>query len=254
MGGHVVSALTWDGYSSVDLVTECEVPRVELFDETTSTLDVAHALAAEGAVAGTVVLADRQTAGRGRLGREWISAPGTGVWCTIIERPSDARALDVLSLRVGMRIAAALDAPARERVRLKWPNDLVLGRGKLGGILIETRFAGTSPQWVAIGIGVNVRRPDVDGASGFPDGVSRVDIFAAIVRAARSAAARTGLLSDLELAQWNNRDLLLRRRIESPARGIVRGIDSSGALVVQTANGTELHRAGTIRLAEEGNS
>ena len=254
MGGHLESVLTWDGYSSTDLAAECQAPRVELLDETTSTLDVAHALAAEGAPAGTVVLADRQTAGRGRFGREWVSAPGSGVWCTIIERPSDARALDVLSLRVGMRIAAALDAPARERVRLKWPNDLVLGRGKLGGILIESRFAGTVPQWVAIGIGVNVRHPEVEGAAGFPDGVSRVDIFTAIVRAARAAAARTGLLSDLELAQWNNRDLLVRRRIESPAQGIVRGIDSSGALIVHTDNGTELHRAGTIRLAEEGNS
>jgi len=243
--------VTWDGWSAVDLAGRCQAPRVELLDETTSTLDVAHALAAEGAPAGTVVLADRQSAGRGRLGRTWSSAPGVGVWLTIVERPADERALEVLSLRVGIRVAAALDALARERVRLKWPNDLLLGARKLGGILIESRFAGSTVQWVAVGIGVNVRQPDVEGGVGFPDGVSRVDVFAAVVRAARAAAARSGPLSDLELAQWNNRDVLVRRRIESPARGVVRGVDASGALIVHTDHGTELHRAGTIRLAED---
>ena len=255
MTGQLQSLLTWDGYSAADLAEACQVPHVELRDETTSTLDVAHAMAAEGAAAGTLVLAERQTAGRGRLGRPWVSDAGAGVWCTILERPKAEESPGVLSLRVGIRVAAALDALARERVRLKWPNDLLLDRGKLGGILIESRFAGSTPQWVAIGIGVNVRPPDVAGAAGFPDGVSRVDVLTAVVRAVRAAAARAGSLSDLELAQWNNRDVLVRRRIVSPAAGIVRGIDASGALIVHTDHGTELHRAGTIRLAEgEGDS
>ena len=245
------AALTYDGYSAADLATQCGVPRVELLDETTSALDVAHVLAGEGAPAGTVVVADTQTAGRGRLGRPWVSRSGAGVWCTIIERPADARALDVLSLRVGMRVAAALDGLARERVRLKWPNDLVTKAGKLGGILVETRLSGDRVAWVAIGVGVNVRRPEMDGAAGFPDGVQRVDVLSAVVRGARAAAQRTGALSPIESAQWSNRDTLLHRRIVSPAVGIVRGIDTSGALIVDTDSGTQRHRVGTIQLAED---
>jgi len=251
MTGQVRSAAGYDGYSAADLGEACGVPRVELLDETTSTLDVAHALAADGAPAGTLVVADSQSAGRGRMGRDWVSESGAGVWCTVVERPPDTSALEVLSLRVGIRVAAALDALARERVRLKWPNDLLLGAGKLGGILIESRLTGNDVAWVAIGVGVNVRRPDVSGAAGFPAGVQRVDVLRAIVRGIRAAAERRGPLSSLESAQWTNRDVLHHRRITSPATGVVRGIDVSGALIVQTDHGMELHRAGTIRLAED---
>jgi BirA family biotin operon repressor/biotin-[acetyl-CoA-carboxylase] ligase len=244
------SIAEWDNYSASELAAQCGVPRVELLAEAASTLDVAHRLASEGAPAGTLVIADCQTAGRGRLGRAWVSQAGAGVWCTLVERPQDASALEVLSLRVGMRVVASLDGLARERVRLKWPNDVVIRAGKLGGILIETRLIGTSVAWVAIGIGVNVRRPDVEGAAGLPDGVQRADVLSAIVRAARAAAERAGVLSPIESAQWTNRDILLHRRISSPAVGVVRGIDASGALIVDTDHGRELHRAGTIRLAE----
>lgn len=251
MTGEGTVLLGYDAYSHADLARECGVPRVELLAATTSTLDVAHGMAAAGAPAGTLVVADTQTAGRGRMGREWLSAPGAGVWCTVIERPADADALEVLSLRVGMRVAAALDGLARERVRLKWPNDLMLGAGKLGGILIESRLIGSAVAWVAIGVGINVRTPPVKGAAGFPDGVERVDVLKPVVRAVRAAAGRTGPLSALESAQWTNRDILHHRRITSPAVGTVRGIDVSGALIVQTDHGTELHRAGTIALAED---
>jgi BirA family biotin operon repressor/biotin-[acetyl-CoA-carboxylase] ligase len=251
MPGNAEAALTYDGYSAEDLATACRVPRVELLGQTTSTLDVAHQLAADGAPAGTLVVADSQSAGRGRLGREWVSRGGAGVWCTVIERPSDVAALDVLSLRVGIRVAAALDALAKDRVRLKWPNDLMLASGKLGGILIESRLTGGAVSWVAVGVGINVRKPDVPGAAGFPDTVQRVDVLTATVRGIRAAAERTGPLSTLESAQWTNRDILHHRRITAPTSGTVRGIDLSGALIVQTDRGTELLRAGTIALAED---
>ena len=251
MSDHVRAMTAYDAHSAADLALECGVPRVELLEETTSTLDVAHQLAAGGALAGTVVLADVQTQGRGRLGRAWVSGAGDGVWCTVIERPGDVAALEVLSLRVGMRVAAALDALARDRVRLKWPNDLMLGAGKLGGILIESRLTGSAVAWVAIGVGINVRRPEVAGAAGFPEGVRRIDVLKPLVRAIRAAAGRTGPLSSLESAQWTNRDVLHHRRITTPGTGVVRGIDASGALIVETDHGTERHRAGTITLAED---
>ena len=101
--------VTWDGHTAGSLALRCGVPRVELHAETESTLDIAHHLAQQGAPSGTVVLADYQKAGRGRLGRRWISQPGRGVWVTVLERPRDVRAIEVLSLRVGLRCAEALD-------------------------------------------------------------------------------------------------------------------------------------------------
>jgi BirA family biotin operon repressor/biotin-[acetyl-CoA-carboxylase] ligase len=244
--------ITWDGHTAGALAHRCAVPHVELLVETGSTLDVAHALAEADAPAGTVVVADFQRAGRGRQGRTWSSQLGGGVWCTVIERPRDPRALDVLSLRVGLRIAEALDGLAGEPVSVKWPNDLVLRGGKVAGILTEARWAGSSLGWVAVGVGVNVTPPpDQDRATGLPAGVRRSDVLDAVVRAVRSAASANGELSAAELERYRARDVLVGRRITSPSVGTVRGIAPSGALLVDGARGPEQHRAGTIVLAED---
>lgn len=249
-------ALTWEGLSALELARRCAVPRIELLSETESTQDVAHALAegGGGAPAGTTVLADTQRAGRGRLGRTWTSQPGLGVWCTVLERPVHTDALDLLSLRVGLNAAEALDRFAGERVGVKWPNDLILQRGKLGGILVEARWSGSSLGWVAIGVGVNViAPPDVAGASALARGARRTDVLVEIVRAVRTAAAAQGRFTNDELARFRARDVLAGRRIVSPAAGTVAGITATGSLVVETVRGSEHVRAGTIRLAgEEG--
>jgi BirA family biotin operon repressor/biotin-[acetyl-CoA-carboxylase] ligase len=82
-------------------------------------MDVAHRLAASGAPAGTLVIANEQTAGRGRGGKSWQSSPETGLWLTLIERPADTSGLDVLSIRVGLAAAESLDRFAPEPIRLK---------------------------------------------------------------------------------------------------------------------------------------
>lgn len=243
----------WDGFDTESLRRRLGVPHVDLHAELGSTQDVAHELAERGAEAGTVVLADAQRTGRGRMGRSWSSGAGQGVWCTIVERPADREALDVLSLRVGLLLAERLDAFANDRVRLKWPNDLLLDSGKLAGILVEARWSGGSPAWVAIGVGVNVRAPTVPGAAGMRAGVLRVDVLSAVVAAARQASRSAGWLTDDELTRYNARDLLRGRRIVSPGIGIAKGIAPSGALLVEAANGKGVgqHRAGTIEFAEE---
>lgn len=241
----------YDGLPETAISERLGLPRVVVLDQIGSTLDVAHELAEQGAPAGTLILADTQHAGRGRMGREWRSLPGHGVWCTVIERPRDPSALDVLSIRVGLGAAEALDGFAGERVGVKWPNDLVLQRGKLGGVLGETRWSGTSPAWVAIGVGVNViPPPDVAGAAGMRHGVARVDVLEAVVRAIRHAASQAGHLSSDELSRFATRDTLAGARIVSPATGTVAGITASGALIVNTPYGAEQHRTGTVRLAE----
>ena len=245
------AVVTWDGLSAEALAAHCGVARLELFGETDSTLDVAHILAEQGAPSGTVVLADSQRAGRGRMGRVWSSEASRGVWCSVIERAVNSSALDVLSVRVGIEVAERLDRLVRETVGVKWPNDLVLGLAKLGGILVEARWSGSSLAWVAIGVGVNVERPLSQSlAAGMPKGVARSDVLAAIVQGARAAACKMGHLSPEELERFWSRDALRGKRIVEPVAGTVSGIAASGALVVETKKGTERLRTGTIRLAE----
>jgi BirA family biotin operon repressor/biotin-[acetyl-CoA-carboxylase] ligase len=228
-----------------------ELPRVVAFGTVGSTLDVAHALASEGAAAGTLVIADEQTAGRGRHGRTWRSEPGAGLWLTVLERPSDVDALNVLSLRIGIAIAPALDPFALERVRLKWPNDLYVAGRKLGGILVEARWRDSRPEWVAIGVGVNVRAPAAEPkAIGLRSSISRLDVLGAIIPAIRAAAACTGALSDEERRAFAARDVAAGQQCAEPVIGTVQGIDAAGALLVQSATGMVAVRAGSLVLTE----
>jgi BirA family transcriptional regulator, biotin operon repressor / biotin---[acetyl-CoA-carboxylase] ligase len=181
---------------------------VALFDCVGSTMDVAHHLGESGAPDGTVVLADRQTAGRGQHGRSWSSEPGAGVWLTLLERPADASGLEALSVRLGLRVAQALDAFAGFRVRVKPPNDLYTSGGKLGGILCEARWHGERVSWVAVGLGVNTAVPAaVPGAAALPPGTSRIDVIAAVVPAMRAGVSMTGGLSAHERHELLWRDI-----------------------------------------------
>ena len=241
----------WDGHTADALAQLCGVPRLDLFDVIDSTLDAAHAAAEAGASSGTVVLADSQRAGRGRMGRAWSSEPGRGVWCTVVERSVELQALDVLSIRVGIEVAERLDASAADTVGLKWPNDLVLGTGKLGGILVEARWSGSSLAWAAVGVGVNVVPPaGLARAARLPKDATRPAVLVAAVTGVRAAAARPGHLTPDELARFAKRDALRGRRIVEPLAGLVSGIAPNGALIVETRRGAERIRTGTIRLAE----
>jgi BirA family biotin operon repressor/biotin-[acetyl-CoA-carboxylase] ligase len=243
--------IRYDGLNADELRARVHVPRVELFEQVASTMDVAHELAAAGAPAGTVVLADEQLAGRGRHGRSWRSAAGAGIWLTVIERPDGAVDLDLLPLRIGIALAPALDAYAEERVMLKWPNDLFVGRGKLAGVLTEARWRGERLEWVAIGAGINVRAPEGDAAAGLAPGVQRLDVLSAVVDAIRQASSRRGPLSDDELSSFAERDRAAGRECVEPVRGRVCGIDPSGALLVGVGSGVVAVRAGSLVLKEE---
>jgi BirA family transcriptional regulator, biotin operon repressor / biotin---[acetyl-CoA-carboxylase] ligase len=240
--------------------------RLLSYGEVESTLDVAHELAAAGAEAGTLVMADSQTAGRGRMGRTWRSEPGAGLWLTMIERPRDAATLDVLSLRVGLALAPVLDEFTGGPVRLKWPNDLYVDAKKLAGILIEARWRDGSPEWVAIGIGINLRPPESEPlAIGLRAGIDRGLVLHAVAQAVRGAAVREGPLDESEISAFAVRDLARGRVCVSPVGGIVQGIGPSGALLVRvssTAGATGLDadspslllaavRSGSLVLQEE---
>lgn len=251
--GDARSAARYDGWAARELAVHLGLPAVHLFDEVGSALDVAHALARAGAPAGTLVLADRQTSGRGRGGRRWSSAAGQGIWLTLVERPNDASAIEVLSLRLGLRAAAVLDRFADAPVAVKWPNDLYVGGGKLAGVLVEARWRDAAPEWVAIGYGVNVLPPaDVEGAAGLAPGTQRVEVLGELVPVLRAAAAARGELTARELAAFAARDLARGRACVAPAAGVVEGITESGALLVATPGGRVAARAGSLVFTGEG--
>lgn len=238
----------YDGVDGATLASSLRLPRVELFASIGSTLDVAHELAASGAPDGTLVLADAQTAGRGRLGRSWQSEAGRGIWLTLVERPSDPEALDVLSLRVGLAAATALDAFAPAPISLKWPNDLYVGDRKLAGILVEARWKNGRLDWIAVGFGLNVRPPsDVPAATLRPE-ASRLEVLRSLVPALRAAVAHRGRLDDDELQSFASRDRARGRGCREPGEGTVVGIAADGALVLDTPAGRRTFRSGSLVL------
>ena len=214
-------------------------------------MDVAHDLASRGAPAGTVVLADAQTEGRGRSGHSWVSAPLDGLWLTLVERPADVSGIDVLSLRLGVRLSQVLEPFADAPILVKWPNDLYLGARKLAGILVEVRWRAGSAEWCAVGVGVNMRAPAGVNAAALRDGVERAELFRAIVAAARESVAARGALTEAELQRFARRDAARGRRCTAPGVGIVAGISSTGALVIATDHGPEHFRSGSLAFAGE---
>lgn len=241
---------TWEALTDLEVAARCGAPRVVIHASVPSTMDVAHALAEAGTPAGTVVLTDRQTAGRGRGGRTWQSSPGDSLTFTLVERPTDDAALAVLSLRLGLAAAPVLERWAASPVHLKWPNDVFVGDGKLGGILVEARWRHQRPEWVAIGIGINVKPPSIERTAGLAHGASRIDILSALIPAVRAAARRAGGLTREDLDAFAQRDLARGRTVIEPVRGRAQGVSPDGALLVETTEGLVACATGSLVFAE----
>jgi BirA family biotin operon repressor/biotin-[acetyl-CoA-carboxylase] ligase len=147
--------------------------RISYIPEATSTSDIAADLASRGAPEGTTILADAQSAGRGRRGRSWFSPPGAGLYTSVILRPQRAQGerlpiaavTAAMTLAAGVAVAEAIRHTTGLPVTLKWPNDVVVEdpppaatrRRKLAGILTEGSAAGSELQYAILGFGINVR-------------------------------------------------------------------------------------------------
>jgi BirA family biotin operon repressor/biotin-[acetyl-CoA-carboxylase] ligase len=171
---------------------------------------------------------------------------------TIVERPNDAEALGVLAIRLGLKAAPVLQRHVDGPIELKWPNDLLVNGRKLAGILIETRWRDGNVDWVAIGIGVNVRvgAEEAEGA-GMRPGTRRLDVLAELVPVVRAAARARGRLTEEELDRWRARDHAVGRRCRQPIAGRIRGVAADGALIVEQAGELALARSGSLVLEEE---
>jgi BirA family transcriptional regulator, biotin operon repressor / biotin---[acetyl-CoA-carboxylase] ligase len=127
------------------------------FLRTGSTNDVAHERAADGAAEGLLVIADEQTAGRGRLDRRWWAPPGSSLLMSLLLRPAlPPDRAGQLTMCLGLAAVEAIEAVTGLRPALKWPNDLLLENRKLGGMLTELRLEGERLAYAVLGLGVNV--------------------------------------------------------------------------------------------------
>jgi BirA family transcriptional regulator, biotin operon repressor / biotin---[acetyl-CoA-carboxylase] ligase len=213
---------------------------------TDSTNERAKELAATGAPGGTLVTADEQTAGRGRQGRVWAAPAGSALLLSLLLRDLDERdALLPLAAAVAVCDAVPVDAS------IKWPNDVWIDGRKLAGILVEGR-----PQegWAVLGVGVNVT------TESFPADIA--DTATSLGLAGVSATPESVLAEllpalarwldapdDEVLSAWRSRDALKGERVRwADGDGIADGIDDSGALLVQTANGRVTLEAGEVHL------
>lgn len=143
------------------LATQAFGHRIELRDQIDSTNREAVALAHAGVEHGTVVVAESQTKGRGRLSRQWFSPPGVNLYCSIVIRKPIANDrlaewLSWLPLITALAAAESIELIAAANVAVKWPNDLLLGERKVGGILCESGTGVRSEPFQVVGIGLNV--------------------------------------------------------------------------------------------------
>ena len=149
MPGNVISGTLRGG-----LFTRSVGKRILFFQETSSTMDEAARLAQEGAEEGTVVVAETQTAGRGRQGRNWVSQQGN-LYLSVVFRPT-LGTLPMLSILSGLAAARAVRKTTGLDARIKWPNDIMIARKKVGGILAESVVEGDRIAYAVVGIGINV--------------------------------------------------------------------------------------------------
>lgn len=254
----------WEG-EPVDVLRGLwEVPRLEIHATLPSTNDRADELRSAGAPAFTVVVAEKQTAGRGRAGRHWVSGAGDGVWLSLLVPAASSEAGGtVMPLLAGLAVARAVEETVPEAdPRVKWPNDVLVAGRKVAGILCERSVAREPAPLAVVGVGVNVRPPTADAPEEVRDRaaaleeaggggrVSRVGFTGRLLRACRDllGASPTHLEARVR-AELEARDALRGYRVkaEGGACGVAKGLDEEGALLLEEDDGTP-HRVRAGRL------
>ena len=222
-------------------------PLPEVLQGTPSTMADVEARAARGAPEGAVVVAEEQTAGRGRRGRSWESPARAGLWLSVLLRPSTpVEQLGWLPLVVGVAVARALRSEAGVDARVKWPNDVLVGDGKIAGVLSERLGDGA----VIVGVGVNVDQVEAE----LPEGGTSlrllgsdadrtrllVQVLDHVAQAYRSWQAGERMAAAYEdLSVTLGRDIVADLGDRSVTGRAVR-LGPSGELVIEQADGEEI--------------
>lgn len=231
--------------------------KVHYFPEIDSTNTQARRIAEKGAAEGEIVIAEQQTRGRGRLGRAWISPPNFNIYFSLVLRPKQLLAAEApqITLMAAVALTETIASLVREPPLIKWPNDILMGRRKIAGILAESSIGPKGIDFVILGIGVNLNLPRLQ----MPEAIR--DRATSLIEFARQPVDRhefvRRLIQDLErcygmleqsgfgaLASfWDARSALHEKRvrvemIDDVIVGTARGIDRDGALLVEDDQGT----------------
>jgi BirA family biotin operon repressor/biotin-[acetyl-CoA-carboxylase] ligase len=218
-----------------------------------STNDEARRLAGEGAPEGMLVVADYQSRGRGRLDRGWVAPPGSSLLMSIVFRPELApHQLQRLTMSCGLAAVGAIEEQTGLRADLKWPNDVVIGGAKAGGILTEVGLAGAQVEFAVVGMGLNVNldpgllpadlpMPATSLCHELGAKVPRLPLLQNLLQQveARYLALKAGQSPHME---WATRLVTLGKPVTVSATGLeldgtAEGVDADGALLVRLASG-----------------
>ena len=245
------------------LFTRVVGKRILFFQEISSTMDEAARQAQAGADEGLVVVAEVQTAGRGRLGRSWVSSPGN-LYFSVLFRPP-LPALPMISILAGVAVVRSIKACTGADPRIKWPNDVMLHGKKVGGILVETAVQGDQVAHAVLGIGINVDL-DLDALGDIRDFTTNLSL--AVNAAVSREALLRQLLHDLDalyhqavqgvsvLPEWRPLLDTLGRRVQTYGRapyntGVAEDVDDLGNLLLRLDDGSLLTlTAGDVSLTD----
>lgn len=238
--------------------------KIYTFDTIDSTNNCARALAACWAEEGTVIIAEEQTAGKGRLGRTWHARPNENLTFSIILRPSaDPEKVNILPLFVAVAVAQAIERTTSLKVECKWPNDLLVNGKKTAGILLEGSVKENALEYVVVGIGVNVNQVlfphDLEGKATslrleHGKEVDRIALFREILSSLENhykTLSSNGFNAVLPL--WLARSSMINREISVSERGsvfsgVVRGLSPEGGLILDSPQGAKTLFAGDVTI------
>ncbi len=239
-----------------------------VFEETASTNDVAHRLGRAGAAEGALIFAERQSAGRGRLGRKWESAPRAGLWFSLLLRPRLPLAeWPRLTTWAAVGIARGLDTLGL-KAEIKWPNDIYLAGRKTAGILIESAAEPGGGGFAVVGIGLNVNQSEFPAdlartatslrLAGPGEPLERRAVAVALLTALETAYPLVTDAFPTLLAEAETRSLLIGRWVEvrtptGPLRGMAEGLEADGSLRLRSEDGqTHTLAGGEVSIAHWG--
>jgi BirA family transcriptional regulator, biotin operon repressor / biotin---[acetyl-CoA-carboxylase] ligase len=247
------------------LLSKLPIGDLKYFDSIGSTNDEALAWAANDAKDLSLVVADEQTAGRGRLDRKWFTPPGTALAFSVILRPSSVEHPH-LSRMVGLAALSITDSFLARGLspQIKWPNDILLNGRKVAGILIESVWSGEDVDCIVIGMGVNILRgavPDADmllfpatsleDALGHPVQRAEVlrDILAALIVLRPQLSTNEFMAKWEELLAYHGRQVRVELAGEGAVIGSLSGLEMDGSLRLRDQDGKSLTvQFGDVRL------
>ena len=228
--------------------------QIEWYDEIGSTNARAVELAREGAPEGAVVLAERQTRGRGRLNRRWYAPPGSSLLMSLILRPAlGAQQAQRVTMLCSLGLVEAIEAVTGIRAGVKWPNDILIRGKKAAGILTESALKGDTIAYVVVGMGLNVNldvaalphvaTPATSLSTETGHNIPRMDLLVTTLERIEALYARMKAGRWSPHDAWKARLATLGQRVivdtpKEAIEGVAEDVDADGALLVRTPDGT----------------